>query len=60
MNKALTADMAPDENEAEIKRAIQQFLVEIERNREKMQRDQEDIDRLKARSRAKLAQLEAA
>ncbi len=60
MGKSLTADMTSNENEAEIKAAIQQFLVEIERNREKMQRDQEDIDRLKARTRAMLAQLEAA
>ncbi len=60
MSKGLTADVTSSENEAEIKAAIQQFLAEIERNHEKMQRDQEDIDRLKARTRAMLAQLETA
>ncbi len=59
MSKSLTADMMASGNDDEIKAAVQQFLVEIERNREKMQRDQEDIDRLKARTRAALAQLEA-
>jgi hypothetical protein len=36
------------------------MLAEIEHNREKMQSDQEEIDRLKARTRAVLTQLEAA
>lgn len=58
MSKSLTADM-PSED-AEIKAAIEKMLVEVEQNREKMQRDQEEIDRLKARTRAALTQLEAA
>jgi chaperonin cofactor prefoldin len=58
MSKSLTADMPSEE--AEVKAAIETMLVEVESNREKMQRDQEEIDRLKARTRATLAQLEAA
>ena len=60
MSKSLTADTTDKKSEAEMKAAIKQLLVEVERNRKKMQRDQEDIDRLKARTRAMLAQLEAA
>jgi len=60
MSKSLTADATDKKSEAELKAAIQQLLIEVERNRKKMQRDQEDIDRLKARTRAMLAQLEAA
>jgi NH3-dependent NAD+ synthetase len=60
MSKSLTADVTVGDDEVEIKAAIGSFLAEIERNREKMQRDQEDIERLKARTRATLAQLEAA
>ena len=58
MSKSLTADMPTDE--AEVKAAIEKMLAEVEQNREKMKRDQEEIDRLKARTRAALAQLEAA
>jgi uncharacterized protein YaaN involved in tellurite resistance len=43
-----------------VKAAIEKMLVEVEQNRETMQRDQEEIDRLKARTRSMLAQLEAA
>ena len=60
MSKSLTSNATDKKNEAELKAAINQLLIEVERNREKMQRDQEDIDRLKARTRAMLAQLEAA
>ena len=60
MSKSLTADTTDKKSEAELKAAIQQLLIEVERNRKKMQRDQEDIDRLKAHTRAMLAQLEAA
>ncbi|MBA3715305.1 MAG: hypothetical protein H0W76_23075 [Pyrinomonadaceae bacterium] len=59
MSKTLTTDVATDEA-AEIKTAIEQIFVEIERNREQMQRDQQDIDRSKARTRAMLTQLETA
>jgi uncharacterized protein YaaN involved in tellurite resistance len=58
MSKSLTADM-PSED-AEIQAAIEKMLAEVEHNREKMRRDQEEIDRLKARTRAALARLEAA
>ncbi len=58
MSKSLTADMPSEE--ADVKEAIEKMLAEVEHNREKMQRDQEEIDRLKARTRATLAQLEAA
>jgi hypothetical protein len=58
MSKSLTADMPSEE--AEVKAAIEKMLVEVEQNRETMQRDQEEIDRLKARTRSMLAQLEAA
>ena len=58
MSKSLIADMPSDE--ADVKAAIEKMLAEVEHNREKMQRDQEEIDRLKARTRATLAQLEAA
>jgi hypothetical protein len=54
----LTADMPTEE--AEVIAAIEKMLAEVEHNREKMQRDQEEIDRLKARTRATLAQFEAA
>jgi polyhydroxyalkanoate synthesis regulator phasin len=58
MSKSLTADMPAEE--AEIKAAIEEMLAEVERNREKMRHDREEIDRLKTRTRAMLAQLEAA
>jgi hypothetical protein len=58
MSKSLTADMPSEE--AEVKAAIEKMLVEVEQNRESMQRDQEEIDRLKARTRSMLTQLEAA
>jgi len=58
MSKSFAADMPSEE--ADVKAAIEKMLAEVEHNREKMQRDQEEIDRLKARTRATLAQLEAA
>ena len=58
MSKSLTADIPSEE--ADVKAAIEKMLAEVAHNREKMQRDQEEIDRLKARTRATLAQLEAA
>jgi predicted RNA binding protein with dsRBD fold (UPF0201 family) len=58
MSKSLTADMPNDD--AEIKEAIEKIFTEIEREHEKMKKDQEEIDRLKARTRAILAQLKAA
>jgi peptidoglycan hydrolase CwlO-like protein len=58
MSRSLTTDMPSEE--ADVKAAIEKMLAEVEQNREKMQRDQEEIDRLKARTRSMLAQLEAA
>lgn len=58
MSKSLTADMPAEE--AEIKAAIEVMLAEVEHNREKMRRDQEEIERLKIRTRDMLTQLEAA
>jgi predicted RNA binding protein with dsRBD fold (UPF0201 family) len=58
MSKSLTADMPNDD--AEIKEAIEKIFTEIEHEHEKMKKDQEEIDRLKARTRAILAQLKAA
>ena len=58
MSKSLTADMPTEE--AEIEAAIVEMLAEVEHNREKMRRDQEEIERLKIRTRDMLTQLEAA
>lgn len=58
MSKSLTADMPDDD--AGIKEAIEKIFTEIEREHETMKKDQEEIDRLKARTRAILAQLKAA
>jgi predicted RNA binding protein with dsRBD fold (UPF0201 family) len=58
MSKSLTADMPKDD--AELEAAIENIFTEIEREHEKMKEDQEEIDRLKARTRAILAQLKAA
>lgn len=58
MSKSLTADMPKDD--AELEAAIEQIFVEIEREHEQMKKDQEEIDRLKVRTRAILAQLKAA
>jgi len=58
MSKSLTADMPTEE--AESKAAIAEMLAEVEHNREKMRRDQEEIERLKIRTRDMLTQLEAA
>jgi predicted RNA binding protein with dsRBD fold (UPF0201 family) len=58
MSKSLTADMPQDD--AEIESAIKKIFVEIEHEHEQMEKDQEDIERLKAQTRAMLAQLKAA
>jgi uncharacterized protein YaaN involved in tellurite resistance len=58
MSKSLTADVPKDD--AEFESAIEKIFVEIEREHEEMKKDQEEIDRLKARTRAILAQLKAA
>lgn len=59
MSKTLTDDAASDDS-VEIQAAIGKIFADIERNREQMKRDQQEIDRLKARTRAMLAQMETA
>lgn len=57
MSKSLTADMPKDE--AEVKEALEKMLAEVAHIHETMQRDREEIDRLKAHTRAILTELEA-
>jgi hypothetical protein len=45
---------------ADYKAAIEQCLAEMQRLHEQMARDQEDIDRLRAETKALLAALQAA
>jgi len=59
MAKSVMADIAADDD-ATIQAEIGRMLKEVERNREDMKREQERIDRLKAHTRAILAQLESA
>lgn len=58
MSHSLTSEMTSDD--VETKAAIEKIFVELEREREQMKRDQEDIERSQARTRAMLAQLKAA
>ena len=58
MDKSLTSDVTPDE--ANIKAAIENTCAEIARAIELMRKDQEEIDRLKAETRAMLNKLKAA
>jgi|GEM_PF-3223577 len=57
MSNSLTADLTSED--AEIKAAIEKLFIEIEREYEKMKKDQEEFKCLKARTRAILVQLEA-
>jgi len=59
MDKNLIADISVDDD-ATIQAEIGRMLKEVERNREDMKREQERIYRLKAHTRAILAQLESA
>lgn len=45
---------------ADYKAAIEQCLAEMQRLHEQMERDQEDIDRLRAETKTLLAELKAA
>ena len=45
---------------ADYQAAIEQYLTEMQRLHEQMERDQEDIDRLRAETKALLAALQAA
>jgi peptidoglycan hydrolase CwlO-like protein len=45
---------------ADIEEAVKNLVAEIKRANEKMESDQQEIDRLKARTRATLSRLKAA
>ena len=55
--KSLTADMSS--KESEFKAEIERMFRGIQREHNKMQKDQEEIDLLKAETRAILANLES-
>lgn len=57
MSKSLTADMPKD---AEFESAIEKIFVAIEHEHKQMKKEQEEINRLKAHTRAILAELKAA
>ena len=59
MDKTLDSDISPDET-ADIKAAIEETCAEIARAVEQMRKDQEEIDQLKAETRAMLEKLKAA
>ncbi|MEK6323378.1 MAG: hypothetical protein AABN33_17195 [Acidobacteriota bacterium] len=52
--------LEPDTESAEIKAAVHECIEEIDRVREQMERDQDEIDELKAETREILARLKAA
>ncbi len=56
MSKVVTPDALTDED-AGYKAAIEQMLAEMRRNREAMSRDQEEIEQLKIRTRARLVEV---
>lgn len=58
MSNAMTPDTTLDED-AEVKAAIEQMLVEVRRMNKQMEHDQEEIEQLKARNRARLAEVRA-
>ncbi len=57
MSKVLTPEMTVD-IPTDIKAEIAFIVAQIERNNELMQRDQQDIERLRDRTRAYLVELE--
>lgn len=59
MSKTITPDIAADEP-INYEEAINRMLAEMKQANEKMERDQEEIDRLKAETREILARLKAA
>ena len=59
MDKPLISDLSADEA-ADIESAIEDTCAEIARSIEQMRKDQAEIDRLKAETRAMLEQLKAA
>ncbi len=50
MSDSLAADLTSED--AEIKATIEELFIEIEREHEKMKKDREEIECLKARTRA--------
>jgi len=59
MGESVIADTSADDD-ATMQAEIGRMLEEVERHREYMKQEQEKIDRLKAHTRAILAQLESA
>ena len=59
MSKTITPDFPTDEAGG-YEEAIDQMLAEMKRANEKMDRDQEEIERLKAETREILARVKAA
>jgi len=58
MSKTITPDMTVDEA-GSYEKAINQMLAEMKPANEKMDRDQEEIERLKAETREILARVKA-
>jgi hypothetical protein len=59
MSKTISPDVTANEA-TNYEEAINQMLVEMKQANEKMERDQEEIERLKAETREILARLKAA
>ena len=59
MSKTLTPDVATNEG-IDYEQAVQQMFDEMRQANAKMERDQEEIERVKAETREILARLEAA
>jgi hypothetical protein len=59
MSKTITPDVTADES-GDYEEAISRMLTEMKRANEKMDRDQEEIERLKAETREILARVKAA
>ncbi len=59
MDKTLTSDVTPEEASS-IKAAIEDTCTEIARAIEQMEKDQAEIEQLKAETRAMLRELKAA
>ena len=59
MSKTVSPDVTADES-GEYEEAINQMLAEMRQANEKMDRDQEEIERLKAETREILSRLKAA
>ena len=59
MEKTIKIEVPADEV-VQIQTAIQECIAEMQRANERMKKDQAEIERLKAKTRAMLAELEAA